>query len=433
MSHRPPLRPVRVALTALGCKVNYAEMSDLAGQLAAAGLDVVADDEPADVRVLNSCTVTLQADATSRQRLGRLRRRDPDAHVVLTGCTVDGNPDAYLRTVDGRRVPPAGVDAVFTNAEKHLVADHVLRVAGARRSAGRAATPRSRARAFIKVQDGCDHRCTYCSVWRARGAAWSVPEAEVRAAVARAIASGHAEVVLCGVDLGSYGRDAGTTLAAMLGRLLDEIPDRARIRLSSINANDVSDALIELNGHPRLCSHWHLPLQSGSDPILRAMHRGYRRRQYLRVCAALRAVDPATELTTDVMVGFPGETDADHAATLDLIGATEMLDAHVFRHSPRPGTPAAALEGAVPDGVARRRSAEVRRVATISGRARRDAAIGRRHQVVWDRVDGGSAHGLSATYLEVRAAAGGLAGSGMIATVEATGVEGDVLVGRVVG
>jgi threonylcarbamoyladenosine tRNA methylthiotransferase MtaB len=421
--------PLRVGLVALGCKVNYAEMADLAGRLAAAGCEVVSDDEPADVRVLNSCTVTAQADATTRQRLHRLRRAEPEAHLVLTGCSVDGNPATYLRRDPaGEPLLPDGVDAVFSNAEKDGIAAHVIRIADSRGSAHlHGGRPPLRSRAFIKVQDGCAHRCTYCSVWSARGVSRSVPTAAVLQQADAAIAAGQHELVLTGVDLGSYGRDHGTTLATLVGTLLDRVGAGARIRLSSVNTNDITPALIELNADPRLCSHWHMPLQSGSDAVLRAMHRGYRRRQYLRVCADLRALDPDTEFTTDAMVAFPGETDEDHAQTLSLIEEAGMLAVHAFRYSPRAGTPAASLPSRVADPVARRRSAELRRAASASGRTRRERAVGRRESVVWDRVQEDTAHGITRTYLEVVASAGPTTRPGSMSDVELLSVEGDAL------
>ena len=407
--------PLRVALTVLGCKVNFAEMADLAGTLAAAGCDVVPDSEPADVRVLNSCTVTTQADATTRQRIRRLRRLDPGAHLVLTGCSVDTNPGSY-----------GWVDSIFTNRDKEQIAAHILNMPAHPVATAARAPASPRARAFIKVQDGCDHRCTYCIVWRARGASRSIPSAEVRERVAGAIDAGHREVVLCGVDLGSYGRDIGTDLATLLASLLDMCGE-ARIRLSSINANDVSPGLISLNAHPRLCGHWHMPLQSGSDHVLRAMHRGYRRAQYLRVVRALREANPATECTTDIMVGFPGETDDDHAATLTLVEEVGFLAGHVFRWSPRPGTPASDLEARVDDATARRRSAEVRRATARTGHAALAAACGRVHEVVWDQVDGTRAHGITAGYHEILVEPAPDVRPGGLSRVRAESVEGDCL------
>ena len=432
-----PSRPVRAALTALGCKVNHAEMADLAGALAAAGVEVVAEAEPADVRVLNSCTVTLQADATSRQRLRRLRRQDPGCHLVLTGCSVDGNPRTWLPTgPGGARLPVPGVDAVFANADKGAIAAHVIALAGGVRplpGTTGAAGPGSRSRAFLKVQDGCDHRCTYCSVWSARGGvSRSVPLAEVVARAGAAAAAGHGEVVLTGVDLGAWGADLRprSSLAALVAALLDSVD--ARLRLSSVNADDIDASLAGLTAHPRLCSHWHLPLQSGSDAVLRAMHRGYRSARYRRVAGWLRAADPQTELTTDVMVGFPGETEADHRASLDLVEELGMLHCHVFRWSPRPGTPAAALPGRVADEVARRRSRELRRVAARAGAARRRRLPGRDLEVVWERREGPAARGLSAGWHSVRVDDAPDAVPGRLATVRVTGVEGDLLAAVVV-
>jgi threonylcarbamoyladenosine tRNA methylthiotransferase MtaB len=410
--------PVRAALTALGCKVNYAEMAELAGRLAAAGIEIVSEDEPADVRVLNSCTVTMQADATTRQRISRMRRADPDAHLVLTGCSVDANPGRY----------PALVDSVFTNADKERIADHVVELAASRPRPGTpVSTAPRRSRAFLKVQDGCDHRCTYCIVWRARGGySRSLPLDEVLRRAEAALAGGHREIVLTGVDLGSWGHERGERLSALVASLLDRIGG-ARLRLSSVNANDITPALAELTAHPRLCAHWHVPLQSGSDNVLRAMHRGYRRAQYLRVVERLRAADPGTELTTDVMVGFPGETEEDHAATLSLVEEVGFLHCHAFRWSPRPDTPAALLPDRVDDGAARRRSREVRRAAARTGLAARRRTVGRRLEVVWERVEDGEAHGLSAGWHGVVAVPGPATVPGALEEVVVVAVEGEVL------
>lgn len=427
--------PPRLAITSLGCKVNFAEMTELAGTLAAAGWDVVPDSEPADVRVVNSCTVTLQADATTRQRLRRLRRADPAAHIVLTGCSVDANRELC----EPGSARDLGVDAVYANGGKELIAADLLALAAApQRVAAHGATlmaddPSLRSRAFIKVQDGCNHRCTYCIVWQARGVSRSRTPDAVKDAVARAVESGHAEVVLCGVDLGSYGRDIGTDLASLLRSVLDGCDGSTRIRLSSINANDVTPELIELNAHPRLCSHWHMPLQSGSDAVLKAMHRGYRRAQYRRVVAALRAGDALTEFTTDVMVAFPGETADDHAATLSLIGEVGFHSCHVFRWSPRPGTPATSLPARIDAATARRRSGEVRRAAARAGDASRRRAVGREHEVVWQNAptDYEPARGLSSTYHEILVH-GVARRPGSLGRVRAERVCGDMLEGSVV-
>ncbi len=410
-------RPVRAALTALGCKVNYAEMAELAGRLAAAGIEVVGEDEPADVRVLNSCTVTMQADATTRQRISRLRRADPQAHLVLTGCSVDANPGRY----------PALVDTVVPNAGKVGIADLVLELVAARGATPADPAPPRRARAFLKVQDGCDHRCTYCIVWRARGGvSRSLPLDGVLGRVDAALDGGHRELVLTGVDLGSWGHERGERLSTLVAAVLARIGG-ARLRLSSVNANDITPALAELNAHPRLCPHWHVPLQSGSDAVLRAMHRGYRGAQYRRTVERLRAADPHTELTTDVMVAFPGETEDDHAATLAMVADAGFLHCHTFRWSPRPDTPAALLEDRVDEDTARRRSREVRRATARTGLAARRRAVGRHLEVVWERVEDGEARGLSEGWHTVVAAPGPATVPGALEEVLVGAVEGDVL------
>lgn len=417
---------LRVAITSLGCKVNYAEMAALAGALAAAGCELVPEHESADVRVLNSCTVTLQADATTRQRLRKLRRKDPTSHMVLTGCSVDANPGLYVAPPDADAPAAPLVDAVFPNPDKEAIAAYVLSLAPVLsltpRPGGDTASLRSRA--FLKVQDGCNHACTYCIVWRARGSSRSVPPEVVLRRAAAALEGGQHELVLCGVDLGSYGRDLGATLAVLLRRLLALAGDTGRIRLSSVNANDVTPALADLNAHPRLCAHWHMPLQSGSDSVLRAMHRGYRRAQYVRLVHELRRQKPTTEFTTDVMVAFPGETEEDHRATVALVQEVGFLACHVFRWSPRPGTPAAGVEGRLDEATARRRSREVQRAAMHSGAAARARALDREHEVVWDNVSDGSAHGLTSTYHQVVAAASPATREGGLGMVRAECIEG---------
>ena len=394
--------PLRVSMTALGCKVNFAEMAELAGRLGAAGLEVVDDAEPADVRVLNSCTVTLQADATTRQRLRRLRRQDPAAHLILTGCSVDGNPELYTGDAGASQRSRLGIDAVFANGDKNRIADYITTEL-ARLPApdsvgvGTATGAGLRTRAFLKVQDGCDHRCTYCIVWRARGGySRSLAPDDVLRNAEAALQAGHRELVLTGVDLGSYGAEHGTSLATLLRTLLHRVGSAARLRLSSVNANDVTPELAELNAHPQLCSHWHLPLQSGSDAVLKRMHRGYRMAQYRKVVSWLRAADARTTLTTDLMVAFPGESDDDHRRTVEYVAEAGFLHCHVFRWSPRPDTPATLLDGRVDDATARRRSAEVRRAASRAGEAALQRAVGGYEEVLWESVGDGEARGLDA-------------------------------------
>lgn len=423
--------PLRVALSALGCKVNVAEMAELAGVLAAAGLEVVGEEEQADVRVINTCAVTRTADATSAKLVRRLRRRDPHCTLVVTGCSVDA--EARQPAVAGERAagfPTA--DAVFANADKPSIARWILERARVGTAAAREEPPRTRTRHPLKIQDGCDHRCSYCIVWRTRGGvSRSLPPEEIVRRAEAAVEAGHPELVLCGIDLGSWGRDLRPRrrLHDLVALLLEDVGDRARIRLSSINVNDVTPELADLTGHPRFCSHWHLPIQSGSDSVLRAMRRGYRVAAVRRVVSWLRRADPDCEVTSDIMVGFPGETEDDHRATLELVEELDLLHCHVFRWSPWPGTPAASLPGRVDDATARRRSREVRAIAARCGARRRRRALGSIVEVVWEATEHGRAKGTSDRWFTVVAPVGPTTRLGTVSRVRLDAVEGETMRG----
>src|SRR5438105_4400963 len=311
-------RPVFVNL---GCRTNAAETDELAALLAQAR----------NVVVVNSCTVTLAADRDTRKAVHRARRQHPDAALALMGCYVDAHPGQDL-----------GADLVVPNAWKPapLQAETSVAPPGARRS-----------RFLLKVQDGCDNRCTFCIVWQTRGRSLSRVPSYLEARARAAAAAGYQEIVLTGIDLGSYRGG----LAALVERLLAAAAP-ARLRLSSIDPSHVDEALCRLLEHPRLCPHLHLPLQSGSDPVLARMRRRYDLAGFERAVAMARAVRPDLALTGDVMVGFPGETADDFRRTLAAIERAGFMGLHVFRFSPRPRTAAARHPGQVPTAEARERS-----------------------------------------------------------------------------
>lgn len=380
---------MKVAIQTLGCKVNFAEMADLGDRLAGAGFAVAESHPDPDVCVINSCTVTAQADRKVRTLVHGLRRRHPQAHLILTGCHVDNlNPRVSA-------VP--SVDAAFPNARKHEIFDYVLTNFT---PDDQGASTAGRSRLFLKAQDGCDHRCTYCIVWRTRGpSASQAMEGLIRRA-REAAAQGYREIVLTGVDLGAYGRDLGSSIASLVERLL-EAAAPARLRLSSINANDFSPALVDLVGTPNLCRHLHIPLQSGSDRVLKRMGRLYRRNAYLELVGSLRARSPELALTTDVIVGFPGETDADFADTEMLAREARFSGMHVFRYSPRAGTAAPRLGLPVDDPTSRERSRRLQALADEQRRAYESSFIGRDLEVVWDRRFPSRVRGLSDNYITV--------------------------------
>lgn len=356
----------------LGCRTNAAETDELAALLQDADNYVV----------VNSCTVTTAADRDTRKAVARARREHPGAAVILMGCFVDAHPGEAL-----------GADLVVPNAWKQAP----IGVEPAIPPPGR-----HRSRYVLKVQDGCDNRCTFCIVWQTRGRSISrvLPYLEHRARAAAA--AGYRELVLTGIDLGSYRGG----LAPLTSRLLDAAAP-ARIRLSSIDPSHMTEDVARLFAHPRVCPHLHLPLQSGSDRVLARMRRRYDVAGFERAVAMVRAVRPDVALTGDVMVGFPGEDDDDFARTLDVIERCGFMDLHVFRFSPRPRTAAARYPDAVPVDVARERS---RRTIELGRRQHERYAAsfeGRPLAVIWDRVVGARIRGLSENYIQVVADAAG--------------------------
>jgi threonylcarbamoyladenosine tRNA methylthiotransferase MtaB len=355
----------------LGCRTNAAETDEVAALLA----------DARDYVVVNSCTVTTAADRDTRKAVARARRERPGSALVLMGCYVDAHPGDTL-----------GADLVVPNAWKQAPA------------AGLAVEPPGvrRSRFVLKVQDGCDNRCTFCIVWQTRGRSLSrvLPYLEDRARAAAA--AGYPEIVLTGIDLGSY-RDG---LAPLVRRLLDAAAP-ARIRLSSIDPSHVDADLARLLEHPRLCPHLHLPLQSGSDAVLARMRRRYDLATFERAVAMARAVRPDLALTGDIMVAFPGESGGEHMATLAAIERAGFTGLHVFRFSPRPRTAAARHADQVPLAECRERSRQAIALGQRLRAAYEAGFEGRPLQVVWDRVLGGRIRGLSENYIQVTAPAAG--------------------------
>ena len=383
---------MKVSLQTLGCKVNFAEMVELGDRLAGAGFTVSEEDRGADVCVVNSCTVTAQADRKLRTMVHGIRRREPQAHVILTGCHVD-NPNPRVSAV------PAA-DVSFPNARKRDIFDYITANFAPNSHAGSSGF--SRSRFFLKVQDGCDHRCTYCIVWRTRGRSQSDAIEPLIERGRQAVADGYREIVLTGVDLGAFGRDHGQTLAGLVARMLEAIAP-ARLRLSSVNANDFTPELIELASSPRFCRHLHIPLQSGSDRVLKRMGRLYRRADYLRLASALRRQAPDIAITADVIVGFPAETEDDFKATASIAEEAALTGMHVFRYSPRAGTAAPRLGLPVDDPASRERSRLLQAQAERQRRAFEAGFLERSLEVIWDRRLPHRLRGLSDNYITVYA------------------------------
>jgi threonylcarbamoyladenosine tRNA methylthiotransferase MtaB len=384
----------RVYLHTFGCKANQYDTETVRQALESVGASVVTDPADADAAVVNSCTVTHVGESKMRGLVRRLARRNDGVRTVVMGCAaaLDDGTIAGLPNVSG---VVAGTEPARVLEALGLPADGVDPVL---RSFGRGS------RAWVKVQDGCDEHCTFCATTLARGANVSRRPEEI-VEEATALAESHEELVLTGVHIGTYGRDRADrlTLAALLERLVSAVP-QVRFRLSSVEATELDDRLAELMlGAPdRLAPHLHAPLQSGSDRVLKRMGRHwYTAARYRERIARLAARQPVLGLGADVMVGFPGETDADHAATLSLVESLPFTYLHVFPYSERPGAAAQRLGRVVDSGVAADRSAELRAIAAEKGAAYRARQHGRDADVVLLRRSGGWFEGLTEDYLTV--------------------------------
>jgi threonylcarbamoyladenosine tRNA methylthiotransferase MtaB len=398
--------------------VNQVDAQELQGALEARGFRTVGFADGADVVVVNTCTVTARADFSDRQMIHRATRINPAARIVVTGCWAQTNPEAAA----GLR----GVDLVVGNGDRHRLPDLLASLVVRERPAARrpevhvadvatagplVAAPlgrvAGRSRAFVKVQDGCRHRCAFCIVPTARGRSRSREESAVLEQVHALVAAGHPEVVVSGIDLGYYGADLAppTTLAALLRRLV-EVPGLRWIRMSSLLPAYFTSELFEvITRAPTIAPHFHVPLQSGSDAVLRRMRRPYTVARYRAVVERLSAAIPRTGLGADVIAGFPGETEAEFEETMALVDALPLTYLHVFPYSDRRGTAATGLDGHLAPAVITERSRRLRALGRAKSLAFRRGLVGRIEDVLVLETRGragGRLVGLTANYVEVR-------------------------------
>jgi threonylcarbamoyladenosine tRNA methylthiotransferase MtaB len=377
---------MRVYLETLGCRLNYAEMASLGRELAAAG-HVLADSAAnADLCVLNSCAVTGEAARQTRQLARQMARANPHSKLIVTGCyaTLDGEtvgklPNVMLVVGNTRKDELASVIATEAAQLEPLPASTPLLDTVSLTGEG------GRTRAFVKAQDGCRNRCTFCVVTLARGDERSRPITEIVSEVSALHAEGYQEAVLTGVHLGGYGSDTGQGLAALVEALLAQtrIP---RLRLSSLEPFDLEPGFFDLWAHSegRLMPHLHLPAQSGSDAVLKRMARRNRVAEFESLIAAARRRIPGLTVTTDLIVGFPGETEADFEETVGFAQRAQFAHMHVFPYSARQGTAAARFGGQVAEPERKRR---VRRLVELDaklGRAVRESFVGQTRPVLWE-------------------------------------------------
>jgi threonylcarbamoyladenosine tRNA methylthiotransferase MtaB len=394
---------MKIFLDVIGCRLNQSEVETIGNTFRALGHEIVPEPSLANLAVVNTCAVTVKAAADSRKQLRRAAREGAE-RVVATGCWATLHPEDALAL-------PGVTDVVLNDRKNELVPDLLSLSPNALADLTLVREPlpgeRARTRAFIKVQEGCDNHCTYCLTRLARGKSRSRTLSAIREDVLAALAGEAKEVVLTGVQLGAWGRDFSSPL-----KLSDLIADILaldkvrRVRLSSIEPWDFDLGLLPLWADERLCPHLHLPLQSGHDRVLRAMGRPITTAAYAALVERVRAAVPDLALTTDVIAGFPGETEEEFQTTKAFIRRMGFAGGHVFTYSPRPGTAAVKMKGRVTPQVAKARNAELRQIYAESGRTYRQNYVGRTVAVLWEsserEVDGRwRLSGLTGNYMRV--------------------------------
>ncbi len=404
----------KVAYYTLGCKLNYSETSTIARDLEQQGFEKVPFDQPADLYVINTCSVTDNADRKCRQVVRQAQRSNPDGFVAVVGCYAQLQPEEIAS------IP--GVDLVLGATEKFRLTDyldnlqknafgevHSCEIGQADFYVGSYAIG-DRTRAFLKVQDGCDYKCTYCTIPLARGISRSDTLENVLRNAREIAAQGIREIVLTGVNIGDYGKgEFGNKkhehTFLELVRALDEVPGIARYRISSIEPNLLRNEIIDyVAGSRRFVPHFHIPLQSGSNDILKQMRRRYLRELYAERVARIRQVMPHACIGVDVIVGFPGETEAHFMETYEFLHGLDISYLHVFTYSERPDTPAAGMDGVVPAQERNRRSKMLRSLSEKKRRAFYRGQLGRSCTVLFEGENKkGYIHGFTENYVKVKA------------------------------
>lgn len=377
---------MKVHLRTLGCRLNQSEIDSMARQFRQQGYDIVEDAATAEWVIVNTCTVTQDATRSSRQLVRELNRENPEAKIVATGCYTQISPDEI-------KVLP-GVERLVDNLNKDKLVESItgqpaepFDLEPLDRESKRGAYGRTRA--FVKVQDGCDNACTFCVTTIARGAGRSRSSDEVVNEIRYLHGQGYQEAVLTGVHLGSYGHDLGDQngLYHLVKTILTET-DMPRLRLSSLEPWDLSTDFFDLWQNPRLCRHQHLPLQSGCDTTLKRMLRRTNQQQFRALVKAARERIPGLKLTTDIIVGFPGETDEEFAISQAFIEEMNFAGMHIFRYSPRPGTAAARMRGHVAEPVKKARCAQLIAQAEQAETRFARQFVGQTSSVLWEHIAG---------------------------------------------
>lgn len=416
---------MNIHLRALGCRLNEAELESWALEFRAAGHQLVNDATDADVTVVNTCAVTREAVRKSRKLINRLRRESPYGKLVVSGCAVS--------TGEAGSASDLGIDLLIDNSKKKELVKTVtdtlpisIMPEGATLPAESALFARNRQRAFIKIQDGCRYRCTYCIVTMARGEEQSRPVQDIIDEVNHHHQQGVQEIVLTGVHVGGYGSDIQSNLTALVKKILSDT-DIPRIRFASVEPWDLGENFFTLFENNRLMPHMHLPLQSGSDAILRRMARRCKSSEFASLVNQARADVQGFNITTDIIVGFPGETESLWQETMEFVDSTGFGHIHVFSFSAREGTKAASMSNPVPDAIKKQRSAELRELAGKQRRQFIEQQLFTTAHVLWERSSGVEADspvfGYTQNYTRVCTTAARAPSAGGIGTCKLKAVE----------
>ena len=428
---------MRFAIATLGCKVNQYDSALIESRLTALGMVRGEFNEPADVYVVNTCTVTDRADTESLRMARRARRLNPDARVIMTGCLAQANPGVLAKAHEVDAVIGLGRPADLERAALGPIDERVmvtnLRKERAEIELGAVALD-GHTRAFLKLQEGCDQFCTYCIVPFSRGLSRSVEPRRVIDAIDGLHQRGFKEVILSGVHLGSYGNDMSPAIS--LASLLEMLAERAplgRIRLSSIDPEELTDEIIAIvAGSDKFCPHFHLPMQAGEDGILARMRRRYTTADYRGRVAKIIEAMPDAAIGTDVIAGFPGETEQDFAQTFNFIESLPLAYLHVFPYSVRAGTTAAKFADRVEPSAIKRRATALRELGEIKRRRFAAAAAGHRLSVLLEQQNSsGRLEGYSRNYVRVMTD-GPAALVNQEVEVEASFVQGVAVTGQII-
>ncbi|MBA4409693.1 MAG: tRNA (N(6)-L-threonylcarbamoyladenosine(37)-C(2))-methylthiotransferase MtaB [Bacteroidota bacterium] len=425
----------RVAFKTLGCRLNQYETDALVTDFDKAGYQLVNFDESPDVVVVNTCTVTNQSDQKSRTVISQAARKNKDAVVVVTGCMANNfkekleSQDNITFVVENNRKSSvlSLVEAHFSGEILHpeQLPQDVFRYEPVQKSL--------HTRSAVKIQDGCDNFCTFCIIPMVRGRAVSRPVADVLESVRKTIENGFKEIVITGVNIGRY-EDGETRFEDLLAKILD-VPGDFRVRISSLEPDGFGDRFVELFQHPKLMPHLHLCLQSGSEKTLLRMRRMYDVGQFRKTINQFRLVDPDFNFTTDIIVGFPGETEEEFQQTIEAVKEFNFSHVHTFKYSVRKGTRAERLENHVPEKIKTARSLQIRELSEENKNLYYRSLIGKTQQVLVEKVSKNKATGYGDLYVPVEFQAKDIQ-KNTVHTVKLTGLSGEgerlVLVGELV-